>query len=37
MTAGKTHEDPRHAWGSELMTMTKLLFKAENRASCHVY
>ncbi|OOE83846.1 hypothetical protein BZG73_10685 [Salinivibrio siamensis] len=35
LITGKTHEDPRHAWGSELMT--KLLLKVKNRVSCHVY
>lgn len=32
---GKTHEDSRHAWASNLMT--KLSLRAENRALCHIY
>ncbi|WP_236719588.1 hypothetical protein, partial [Salinivibrio costicola] len=33
--SGKTHEDPRHTWASNLMT--KLSLRAENRALCHIY
>ncbi|OOE63789.1 hypothetical protein [Salinivibrio kushneri] len=35
ISAGKTHKDPRYAWGGDLMT--KLSLKTGDRALCYIY